>query len=634
MRAPAEPPGPVTFLAGEKGRRYDAARNGQRVTMQTGAASVGRNAPCPCGSGRKYKHCCGRAAGAPPRRAADPISSGLAAFQSGRFEDAAALFRQALRSAPKSLHAAYFLGLAYAELSRFEDADAQISSALEMGLNDPAAHYHHARALVGLDRADEAESALRRAVALKPDFPQALALLANLHFVRRAFEPAEELYRKALAFDPANRLARRNLAECAFALDRLDEALAILDALARGDGAEAHQDRLAALRFCERGNRLAEAERRAAGLLAAAPNDRGVLALAAKVARRLERPDDAADLLARAGEPPLHDDAEGAALAHERAQLLERAGRMAEAFAAYAEAKRRQGAAQKARYDHAAFAARLDAAEQAVGSAGWPRAATATEAAAASPVFVMGFLRSGTTLLEQMLSAHSRIGAAGELTILQELNDRATPAGRAFPEGWAELDPEAREALAAPMRAAYLDRLRKRGGDKPRAVDKHPFNILRLPLASALFPGAPAIRMVRHPLDVILSCFFNLFDGGNEWSFSLLDAARHLARTHRHFHAVAPRLDLRLREMRYERLVAEPEAELRAVLAWLGEEWDPACLAFHRSTRVVATASYAQVSRPLYGDAVDRWRRYAELLPGEAVEALRPMADELEYGMP
>ena len=568
---------------------------------------------------------------APP----DPVPSGLAAFQAGRFEEAEALFRQAARAAPKSVHAAYFLGLACAELARFEEADAQISRAIGMGLSDPAAHYHHARALVGLERSREAEAALDRALALKPDFPQALALLGNLHFVRHAHDSAETLYRKALALDSSNRLARRNLAECSFVLGRMDDALEILDSLGRGGGAEAWQDRLAALRLCERGNRLDEAERRAAQLLAVAPTERDLLIVAAKVARRTGRANEAADFLARAEAAGIDDGQGGAALTNERAQLLDSAGRWGEAFAAYAEAKRRQREQQKSgAYDHAGFAARLDAAEQAVRSPAWPGAAgPATTPNAGGPIFVLGFFRTGTTLVEQMLSSHSRIGAAGELTMLERLGDELRPAGR-FPEGWAALDAAAREAIVAPLRAAYLELLHKRGGEKPRAVDKHPFNVLRLPLIAALFPGAPAIRMLRHPLDVILSCYFNLFEGGNEWSFSLADAARHLARTHRHVRAVEARVGVRLLEVRYERLIAEPEAQLRALLAWLGEEWDPACLEFHRNRRVVETASYAQVSRPLYSEAVDRWRRYADLIPREAIEALKPMADELEYETP
>jgi len=603
--------------------------------MRTGAASVGRNAPCPCGSGRKFKHCCGMAT-APRSAPPDPVPSGLAAFQAGRFEEAEAFFRQAVRAASKSAHAAYFLGLACAELARFEEADAQISRAIGLGLSDPAAHYHHARALVGLDLSKEAEAALDRAIALKPDFPQALALLGNLHFVRLAHDSAESLYRKALALDPSNRLASRNLAECSFVLGRMGDALEILDSLGERGDEEAWQDRLAALRLCERGNRLEEAQRRVALLLAAAPAEGNLLILAAKVARRTGRAGEAADFLARAEAAGIDDAQCGAALRNERAQLLESAGRWGEAFAAYADAKRRQRERQTSlAYDHAAFAARLDTAEWAVRAPEWPGAVgAATATNAGGPIFVLGFFRTGTTLVEQMLSSHSRIGAAGELTILERLGDEPTHAGRRFPEGWADLGPAAREAFATPLRAAYLDLLRKRGGAKPRIVDKHPFNVLRLPLISALFPAAPTIRMLRHPLDVILSCYFNLFEGGNEWSFSLVDAARHLARTHRHVRAVEARVGVRLREVRYERLVADPEAELRALLAWLGEEWDPACLEFHRNRRIVETASYAQVSRPLYGDAVDRWRRYADLIPREAIETLRPMADELEYEMP
>ncbi len=234
------------------------------------------------------------------------------------------------------------------------------------------------------------------------------------------------------------------------------------------------------------------------------------------------------------------------------------------------------------------------------------------------PILVVGMPRSGTTLVEQMLAAHPRIGTAGECNALPQIRKGVNPANL----DRATVDKHAR---------AYLDRLREAAPGADRVVDKLPGNYMNLGLVSRLTPAATVIHCVRDPRDTCVSCFFQNFGESHTFSRDLAlcgeQFAEYLAMMD-HWRGV---LDIEILDVPYAELVAEPERWIRAMLQRAGMEFDEACLRHHDSARAVTTASSAQVRRPVYTSSVARWRRYADRLD-PLIDTLRARGVALDDG--
>jgi tetratricopeptide (TPR) repeat protein len=234
------------------------------------------------------------------------------------------------------------------------------------------------------------------------------------------------------------------------------------------------------------------------------------------------------------------------------------------------------------------------------------------------PVFLLGFYRSGTTLLERILASHPRIRSSGEADLVPHLLKtlyrwKPDPALH-WTERFAALGPDA----ATRLREAYAQRVERCLGADPDGrilLDKTALNTVNLGLIRAVFPRAQILFALRDPRDVLLSCFMQAF-APNPLTAQFLDwarGARFYDAVMRHWRAMAPGDGAGVTVTRYERLVADPRAELAPLLADLGLEWHPDMARFHDSAGrdAVATPSFADVARPLHGDAVGRWRAYA-----------------------
>lgn len=239
-----------------------------------------------------------------------------------------------------------------------------------------------------------------------------------------------------------------------------------------------------------------------------------------------------------------------------------------------------------------------------------------TGCASMEPIFIVGMPRTGTTLVERILSAHSEVFAAGEL--------------QAFPVGVKRLGktpgPEvlASEVLEhaavldfKKLGECYLQDTRPRTGHTQHFIDKLPINFLYLGLIRAALPRAKLICLRRDPLDTCLSNYRQLFATGFQhyhYAYDLQDCGRYYLafdRLMQHWRQVLPG---GVYEIQYEELVQSPEREARALLAYCGLEWDPGCLDFHRQDTAVSTASAVQVRQSIYTSSVGRWHQYASAL--------------------
>jgi len=236
----------------------------------------------------------------------------------------------------------------------------------------------------------------------------------------------------------------------------------------------------------------------------------------------------------------------------------------------------------------------------------------------ADPIFILGMPRAGSTLIEQILSCHSMVEGTMELPDIPRLAAKVPAMAGAYPEGLAELGADRLVMLGRD----YLEatRIQRREG-KPFFIDKLPNNWLHLGFIHLILPNARIIDARRHPLDCCFSNFRQHFARGQGFSYGLDDIGRYYVdyvRLMTHFDAVLPG---RVHRVIHERLLDEPEAEIRRLLAALGLPFEQVCLDFHDSRRAVRTASSEQVRRPINRDGVDQWRAYADRL-GPLREAL------------
>jgi hypothetical protein len=223
------------------------------------------------------------------------------------------------------------------------------------------------------------------------------------------------------------------------------------------------------------------------------------------------------------------------------------------------------------------------------------------------PVLVVGMLRSGTTLTEQMLASHPAVFGAGELSFW------SAQCAAAFADAAASRTPlEFNDAKVARLGADYLCVLASADLEAARVIDKFPVNFFFMGLIHAALPGARFIHMKRDPRDTCLSIYFQQFEAANAYANDLFDLAHYHAEYRRlmcHWRALLPRESLL--EVPYEGLVAEPEHWSRRMVEFLGLPWDARILEFSSTPRAVVTASRWQVRQGMLKSSVGRWRGYA-----------------------
>ena len=239
------------------------------------------------------------------------------------------------------------------------------------------------------------------------------------------------------------------------------------------------------------------------------------------------------------------------------------------------------------------------------------------------PVFIVGMPRSGSTLVEQILSSHPDVYGAGEVKYLSraisQLRDRF-PTLPKFPELASKVNAAQLDILAKNYQAA----LAKGAGNAPKITDKLLTNFFFLGLINLMFPKAKVINTMRDPVDTCLSGFTKLFKDDMPHSYDLTELGHYYGKYRQlmeHWNEVLP--EGFMTTVVYEDVVADTEKEARRLIEFLGLPWDDKCLAFHKSDRPVKTASVAQVRKPIYASSVKRWAKYGK--------GLQPLIDAVEY---
>jgi tetratricopeptide (TPR) repeat protein len=232
----------------------------------------------------------------------------------------------------------------------------------------------------------------------------------------------------------------------------------------------------------------------------------------------------------------------------------------------------------------------------------------------ASPLFIVGMPRSGSSLAEQILASHPQVFGAGELkdipSIVGAMGKRMTP-----PQPYPRFLPFLPKEVFSGFGMSYLMRIAELAPESGLwSVDKMPSNFMHVGTIRLLFPKARIIHSRRHPLDTCLSCYFQNFATGQEFSNDLPTLGRYFneyAGMLQHWHQVMPG---QVFDLDYESLVAEPESAVRALLEFCELPWDDRCLDFTDTERRVSTASAWQVRQPLHNRSIGRWQHYQQQL--------------------
>lgn len=535
---------------------------------------------------------------------------GHLAQEAGDFPRAVALYRIALAGDERDWSGWNNLGNALAALEDWPEAVAALRKAAALVPDSAPIRLNLARTLMDAGETAEGEAMLRDLARTCPNEAPVHYALFDLLRQKGEAEAAHQAIETAARLAPDDAAIQADLGQHAALLARFDEVEAPLRAALAIDPSLASAW-VALASLLERLNREDEIEplREAAAGHIDAPSLAFIDALRHKRAHRYE---EALAALEAAGE----DTAVASQRHHLRGVLLDRLGRYDEAFAAFAAMNddlatdlsdpRGRGAGFRAEVEEGTALLTPE------WLAGWSAFAPAITRPA--PIFLLGFPRSGTTLLDTMLMAEPRVQVLEEASIIADLE--AELGGMAALPGLS-----ASQIKAA--REAYFTRAGEIADLAPDTIvlDKHPMHLCHAPFIRRLFPEARFVLALRHPCDVLLSCWLTNFRLNNAMAsfLDLEDAAALYDAAFGQWEKARALLNLPVGEVVYERLVEDSEGELRPLFDWLGLAWPEAGMDHREAARArgtVITASYAQVTEPIYKRASGRWRRYeAHLAP-------------------
>ena len=548
----------------------------------------------------------------------------------GQPRDAEITARHALTLQPNLALASYALGAALHGQGALEAALVAYRRAIQLAPDFPDAHYLLATVLHDLGSMQEALVSYRRAIALHPDYFEALSDLGAALVSLGETEEATLHFDHALRLRPYAVDALCNVANLMQLDGRIVQARAMFEHALRIDANSTEaMARLAAL--LERIGETQQAQPLIERGLNLKPNDPALCLVAARLTRRDKRLPEAVKLLEVARSNTSRAELRGE-ISVLLGQVWDELGDAERAYPLFVEGNEDLA---KVGLRHTlgkqTYLQQVNHIAQQFGDL--TRCIPSTpNTDEPDPVFLIGFPRSGTTLLEQILDSHPAIQTLEEKPCVAAL----LAAYQAGPvHALAELDAE----QIAHLRQRYFDTVDQYVVRRPDMllVDKLPLNTVFVPLLWRVFPRARFILAIRHPCDVCLSCFMQSFAAnvGMASFFSLEGAVRTYAKVMGLWQHYAQHLPLRYHRVRYEDLVADVPGVARALLAFLELDWDDKVLAHtaHAKQReTINTPSYHQVTQPIYRHAAYRWTRYAKefdsLLP-----TLQPFISDFGYAM-
>lgn len=492
------------------------------------------------------------------------FSQGNKCFARGAYSEALSFYQDLLELNPRHAEALNNIGAALCKLGRYKEAEDHFRRAIGIKPNFFEAHGNLGSALRWRGHIAEAEVLLRRALKLNAKYADARYNLGLILILLGRLRAAKVQFEKILKSAPRHADALVGMGQVAMLEGRFDTAEAKFR------------------RALEVNPKIPSAWAALAGIRKMKSSDGTWLEAAEQILASGISPMEEADLRFAIGK--YHDDVHDFARAF---QSYKRANELQKTVADSYDRKARTRFV-----DDLIRVYSLDAISSVEGGA----------SDSTKPIIVVGMMRSGTSLAEQIIASHRAVKGAGELGFWGDAVRKYETVIRQEPLG-----AQTRKKLSE----AYLRALTDTSADAQRIVDKAPVNSDYLGVIHSVFPNARIIYMQRDPIDTCLSCYFQQFSTALNFTMDLADLA-HYYQEHRrlatHWHAVLP--PGTILDVPYEKLVADQEGWTRKILDFLGLDWDERCLHFHKTERPVMTASYWQVRQNIYKDSVERWRKY------------------------
>ena len=518
---------------------------------------------------------------------------GNARHESGDLDAAMDAFQRARQLKPQE--SIVFTNIARVLMSkdRYEDACLMLEKAALFAPQDPAPLIELGRTLTSMDHPEAGLRALGDAARLDPKNPRVFVSIGQA-FTDLSNQPqAERAFKFALQADAKNPVGYLNFGILLEKANRVDE-LSALVAAARQHGVDGPE----------------------------------ISYLEALMLNRAGKLDEALELAKSISSTAISE----ATLAQLKGQLADKLGRIDDAYWAYEDMNRAMAQTPLGlSVDRSAYQRSIDGIRQQTTAswyAGWPKVDIPTDPA--SPVFLVGFPRSGTTLLDTILMGHSDTHVLEEIPLIETVAKAVGDLSRV-----GELDADE----VAAMRELYFQELEKASPVPPgkMVIDKNPLSMVRMPLIHRLFPDAKIILAMRHPCDVVLSCYMQNFKPTEAMSsfLDLANAARTYDRIFAYWETCREVLPLDVHMLRYESMVEDVESEVRPLFHFLGLEWESDVLDHQKTARergYIRTPSYAQVTEKVYSSASGRWQRYRKYM-NEVLPILQPWAETYGYSV-
>jgi tetratricopeptide (TPR) repeat protein len=485
-----------------------------------------------------------------------------ALLRSGRFADASAVLLRAVALRPDSAVAWQDLGATHDRLNQHDKAIEAYLRALELSPKLENVLFRLGELYAIYSRMDEASAFFERAADVNPDTTKARLYRSDALLLRDDIAGAEQCARKAVALEPASNAAHGTLAGLLYAQGRFEEA------------AKSYEDAL---------KLNPKAVRCWLGLTQCREFSQTDTSTLDRMRAILQRSD--------------LNDVERMTMHFAMGKVYDDCGDFAHAMEQFDAANRLR--AKDLRFDRASLAGMVGRNIQR-----FTPDFVASKAASGNPdpkpLFIVGMYRSGTTLVEQIVSSHPEIAAGGELTVWGPTDIEIDP-------NTGDFDP-----VRAPAAIArYLSVLQKIGPAAVHVTDKLPFNFMRLGAIHALMPNARIIHCRRDPIDTCLSIYTNLFKSRVNFAArkdDLVFCYRQYLRMMDHWRKVLP-AGIFL-EVDYERLIADRETETRRLISFAGLAWSDSCLRPEQNERAIGTASAWQARQSVYTTSMKRWRHY------------------------
>ena len=502
----------------------------------------------------------------------EALRTGFQALQAGNTDQASACCRQVLEARQDLPEAHFLVGLVALELEQRRTAISAFGSVTTLDPEHGAAWAHLARLFMQTGQTLRADEALDKAMRHADDNPVVHDLVGHVHTMLGEERLALDWYSRAVDAQPDNVAFLVNKANCQMYVGELE-------------GSE-------------------ETLRRALALAPGNSNAHWILSMLRKAKNH-----DHVDQMRRLVDLGNYPARAQAFLWYGIGKELEDIEDWEDAFAAFERGARARRSTLD--FDEQAEILMYEAFDR-IYTREWFDA-TPEGYASDAPIFVVGQPRTGTTLVERIITAHPDVTSAGELkqfgNAMRRLSRYSEPQrfSAALVEGASRVD-------TTKLGRMYIETSRKMAGDTPCFVDKLPINFMHIPLILKSLPNAKIVHLRRNPMDACFSSFKQLFADAYAHSYDQEEMARHHARYFRLMETWRERFGDRFFDIAYEDVARDVEPNARALIDYLGLPWNDACLEFHKQKTAVATASAVQVRKPAHTRSIGRWRRYERQL--------------------